>query len=167
MNILALQVIVIGVVMLFSAYWQLKLFEKYRNRSILIPTFSITIPTFLVPPVVITYLLSFTFLLKGAYLYIVTPGMDSAEAAFIWLEALLFGGLLIAKTFIGPLLNGIILSYSIYIFSETGNLEILPIMEWTINLIFTNANGGIVFVYTMIFMLYTFLINVSNGIQWS
>ena len=86
------------------------------------------------------------------------------------LPALIFAVLLIGKAIVGPIVSGVAISYSVYLYATHGTVKVFPLMEWAISLVFKNAGEGTAFAYTLIFLLTTVVIHgisVPEKLEWS
>jgi hypothetical protein len=96
-----------------------------------------------------------------SYLLVVGPSIvDATEVgAGLLLRATLFCVIFGLMTYFGPLLNAWLVSYSVYMFQDTGAIIIWPVMESIISLLIDGATSGVVLAYTVIFIAYTSILN--------
>lgn len=144
-------VVLIGLVMVASIAWQLWIYDQFDSGEKEKVINLMVVPALIVGSIVIL----------GVLLHSIFSALESSEGFWgnfwsilgVTFSAIIFAIILLIKSIFGPIVNGWIVSYSIYSLFEHGIFKIWPFMTWVISLIFEFADQTITITYTVIFML--------------
>jgi len=124
-----LGIVIIGIIILISIGWQLKIIEKisYSDGAR---------GTVLGIPLAIGAVITFGVLVYSVFLFM--DDTKSIEFSYVvkhTIRALAFTIIIMFKSYLGPIFNGWLASYSVYNYFEHNIFEVWPFMNWIISLI--------------------------------
>lgn len=146
-------IIIIGAVIVASLAWQAALFNKVFGHG---AASVVLVPAALLGAIVVA----------GVFVYSLFLWIDPArpDVGFIVFIsnvffAVIFALILATKVAFGPIVLGINVAFTIYNYFEHGILKIWPVMAWIVELVVHQASHPVVIVYTIIFLLFTAVLN--------
>ena len=154
-----LGIVIIGIIVLLSIIWQVTIFKKINYDSE-------SLGLLLGPPLGIGAVITFGVLVYSIFLF-----MDETKSiSFVYVVkhtvmAIIFTVIIMFKSFLGPMFNGWLASYSAYNYFEHNIFEVWPFMNWIISLVIEAPGDVATFVYTAIFMSLSLFL--SGGVALS
>lgn len=171
-----LLLVLYGVIVVLGISWQWNLLRKdyyYRDTSYryYIPEyFSLLIPHFIPKRVIVPYVFGIvvfvgTLILSSFELY--TYGIFFSESD--WVENVLKAGIffliIILKSWFGPLLLSVSISYAIYLLSHGELISWVPILQELIDWIFSSLPDAVYILYVFVVLLYSALSSIRGFIN--
>ena len=151
-----LGIVIIGIIVVISISWQLVVFTKLSDDSD-------SIGLLLGVPLLIGAVITFGVLVYSIFLFMdETKSISFSYVVKHTIMAISFTVIIMFKTYLGPMFNGWLASYSAYNYFEHNIFEVWPFMNWIISLVIEIPGDTATLVYTGIFMVLSLFL--SGGV---
>ena len=151
--------------LLLGVFW---IFSSFLQAVLLSVIYTGAAPKFLVPTLVVCGCIILATSLYILYLLVLAPSIAFTleTGTDLFLRAMLFCIIFGLMTFFAPLVNAWLISYSAYMFQDTGAIIIWPIMEWMVGLLIGGKSSGVALAYTVFFVVYTLILSGYVILKW-